>query len=443
MPIVKCLHHHRVISPGVLSSGDEIVAINGHVLRDVIDARFYAAEEKVELSVRRFDGREMTVALTKGIDAELGIEYEPDKIRVCQANCDFCFVRQQPKKILRRALCIKDDDYRLSFLHGNFVTLTNMTEEDYARVFEQHLSPLYVSVHSTDDNVRRIFLRKPDAEPIVPLLKRLHDHGIRTHTQIVVTPGINDGAALWRSFDDLVALYPNVLSVGVVPVGLTRHRDDLPKLSLVAPEMAGEILDEIERRHKRMRRRHQLGAIYAADEMYLIAGRPIPAAVYYDDYCQLENGIGMLRRLLDGYAVREKEIPRRLARPLRLCFVTGASAGPFIADLCERVSRKVKNLEVMPLVVNNDFWGDTVTVSGLLTGADIAAQFTQAALDVDAVVLPPDCLNTDELFLDDETVPGLQEQLGLPLLHSEYDFVASVLQSIAAVRSAQSAPSEV
>ncbi|MEW5701022.1 MAG: DUF512 domain-containing protein [Candidatus Zixiibacteriota bacterium] len=441
MPIVRRLHHPGPIPQGALAPGDEVVAINGHPLRDVIDARFYAAEETVELTVRRADGSETTIGLSKPIDAELGIEYEPDKIRICKANCDFCFVRQQPKKTLRRTLHIKDDDYRLSFLHGNFVTLTNMTADDYARIYEQRLSPLYVSAHATDDDVRRVFLRKPDAEPILPLLQELHAHGIRTHTQIVVTPGLNDGKTLWRSFDDLLALYPNVLSIGVVPVGLTKYRDDLPALSLVTPEMATKILHEVERRHTRMRKRHGTGVIYAADEMVLVAEAPIPPAAYYDDYCQIENGIGLVRRLMDTYDEREKEIPRRLARPLRLCFATGHSAGPFIADLCERVSRKVKNLEVMSLIVNNDFWGHTVTVAGLLTGADIATQFRAATLDVDALVVPPECLNTDGLFLDDETIPELQDQLGLPVLTSGHDFVATVLNSIAAIRSAQSAPS--
>jgi putative radical SAM enzyme (TIGR03279 family) len=294
---------------------------------------------------------------------------------------------------------------------------------------------LYVSVHSTDDEVRRVFLRKPDAEPIIPLLKRLHKNGIMTHSQLVVTPGLNDGAPLWKSFDELLALYPEVLSVGVVPIGLTKHRNDLPNLGLVPPEMAGEILDQIDKRHKKMRKKHGAGVIYAADEMFLIAGREIPPEEYYDDYCQIENGIGMIRQLMETYAAKEKELPKRLARPMRFCVVTGTSAGPFITELCERTNRRVKNCELVALVVNNDFWGSSVTVSGLLTGTDIGDQFLKSGLDVDAVILPPEVLNTDGLFIDDETLPGLQERVDRLLLTSEYDFVATVKNSIDAVRS--------
>lgn len=435
MPIVKSVVHNRVVPRDALLPGDEIFAINGQPLRDVIDAMFFAAEDKLELQVRRPDGTEATLRLRKKIDSDLGIEWEPDKIRICKADCDFCFVKQQPKKVMRRTLYIKDDDYRLSFLHGNFVTLTNMTEEDYARVFEQHLSPLYVSVHSTDDQVRRDFLRAPHAEPIIPLLKRLHKNGILTHTQLVVTPGLNDGEPLWKSFDDLLRLYPEVMSVGVVPIGLTKHRKDLPDLGLVPPEMANEILDELEKRHKKMRKSKGVGVIYAADEMYLIAGRDIPNEEYYDDYCQVENGIGMLRQLMETYAAKEIELPKRLARPMRFCVVTGTSAGPFISELCERASKRIKNCELIPLIVTSEFWGPSVTVSGLLTGSDIGEQFLKSGYDVDAVILPPEVLNTDGLFIDDETLPGLQERLEKPLLTSEYDFVQTIRNSIESVRS--------
>ncbi|HEX9751320.1 MAG TPA: DUF512 domain-containing protein [candidate division Zixibacteria bacterium] len=433
MPIVRHIHHHDVIPEGNLHPGDEIVAINGQPLRDVIDAKFFAAEEELELQVRHPDGRLRRLHIIKDIDADLGIEYEPDPIRICKANCDFCFVKQQPRqRRMRRTLHIKDDDYRLSFLHGNFVTLTNMSEDDYARIFEQRLSPLYVSVHSTDDAVRREFLRKPDAEPIVPLLKRLHTQGIDTHTQIVVTPSLNDGAPLWRSFDDLLALYPRVPSVGVVPIGLTKHREKLPTLPLVTQPQAVEILREIGKRHDAMRRQHGVGVIYAADEMYLIADEEIPSADYYDDYCQLENGLGLIRQLLDGFEERESELPRKIPQRRRLCLATATSAGPFIERLCRRINKRVTNLELIPLIVRNDFWGHTVTVSGLLTGTDIAAQFRESGSGADALIVPPDCLNTDDLFLDDETIPSLSEQVGVPVLRSEYDFVQTVLNCLAA-----------
>ncbi|HUU47024.1 MAG TPA: DUF512 domain-containing protein [Acidobacteriota bacterium] len=426
MVIVKHIHHHDVIPAGDIRPGDELVAINGEILRDAIDVGFYAADDYLVLSIRRPDGIETTIEVEKDPDADLGIEFEPDPIRICKANCDFCFVRQQPKR-MRRTLYIKDDDYRLSFLHGNFVTLTNMTDEDYARIFEQRLSPLYVSVHATDDEVRRRFLRKPDAEPILPLLRRLHKHGIQTHTQIVVTPGLNDGDTLWRSCDDLLALFPDVISVGVVPVGLTRYRDNLPDLRLVNPTEAGTILDEVNKRHNAMRTQQGVGAIYAADEMFLLAGEAIPDEGYYDDYPQLENGVGLLRQLLDGADRCFDILPYETAQPLTICVITGVSAAPFIADLCDRVNRRIANLTLAPLVVRNQFWGETVTVTGLLTGGDIAAQFADAGNSADALALPPDCLNTDGLFLDDDTPAAMAERLGVPVLRSTYDFVESIL----------------
>lgn len=430
MPVLKRILEDSPIPAGTVRPGDELVAINGQHLRDIIDAKFFAAEEELELLVRRPDGSEATIRVFKDIDAELGLEYEPDRIRVCKAKCDFCFVLQQPKRRMRRALYIKDDDYRLSFLHGNFITLTNMTEEDYARVFEQRLSPLYVSVHSTDDEVRRNFLRKPDAEPILPLLKRLHAHGIMTHAQIVVVPGLNDGDALWRSFDDLLALYPDVPSVGVVPIGLTQHREKLPGLPLVDSEQAAAVLREVDARQRMMRARHGVGVIYAADEMFLIADEPIPPESYYDDYEQIENGLGLLRQLLDGFDNRFDDLPETLACPLRLGIATGTSAAPFITDLCERARRRVDGLDLVPLVVRNEFWGEMVTVSGLLTGGDIADQFAGSGQRVDALVIPPECRNFDGLFLDDETIESVSARAGVPVLESEYDFIETLLGAI-------------
>lgn len=429
MPTVKYIHNPRYFLKGELSPGDEVVAINGVPLRDVIDATFHAADEELDLTVRRPDGTVALLHVSKDPDADLGIEWEPDKIRICKANCDFCFVHQQPKKKMRRTLYIKDDDYRLSFLHGNFVTLTNMTEEDYQRVFEQRLTPLYVSVHCTDDDVRRAYLRKADAEPILPLLRRLHANRIETHTQIVVTPGLNDGDVLWQSFDDLLGLYPQVPSVGVVPIGLTKYRENLPDLSLVSPDMAGEILDDINKRQTRMRKQHGVGGIYAADDFFIIAGKPIPGADYYDDYCQLENGIGMLRQLMDDYDARESELPKSLKMPHRLCLITGKHASPFITELCDRTNARVKGLELVPLIILNDFWGHTVTTANLLTGGDIVSQFNKANLDVDTIIIPPDCLNTDNLFLDDETPEGVAKATGLPIQRAEYDFVETILQA--------------
>jgi len=425
--VVAKILDQEFIPRGLIKPGDEIVSINGHRVRDGLDVVYYAADSALDLHLRRAGGTEVTVSLHKPIDRRLGVELVPDKIRVCRANCDFCFIRQQPKKMLRRAMYIKDDDYRLSFLHGNFITLTNVTAEDYTRINEQRLSPLYISVHSTDDNIRRRMLAAPQAPSILADLKKLIDKGISLHTQIVIVPGVNDGRILDATLDDLAGLYPGVISIGVVPVGLTKYRERLPEVKLNTPGQVQQIIGQVKRARKRFLARFDDPLVYAADELFVLTNNPMPPDEYYGDYPQLENGIGLVRRLCDGFEQQFDRLPESLPEPRELVLITGRSAEPFLRDLTARVMRKVNNLTITVLAVDNEFWGSTVTVSGLLIGDDIARSLENTGMTGKDVLLPPDCLNADGLFLDDQTPDTIGAMSGCRLRKSSHCLVDSLL----------------
>ncbi len=333
---------------------------------------------------------------------------------------------------MRRALHIKDDDYRLSFLHGNFITLTNMKQEDYLRIFEQRLSPLYISVHATDDDVRRRHLQSPHAKPIMADLRMLIDHGIDIHTQNVIVPGDNDGAILDQTLADLSGLYPGSLSIGVVPVGLTKHREKRPEVQPATPAQAGEIIAQVDRARAANLIEHDDPLVYAADELYILAGQPVPEADYYLDFPQLENGIGLLRHLVDTFDEQFESLPESISRAKEIVLVTGRSAEPTLTELTGRINSRVAKLTTTVLPVDNEFWGRTVTVSGLLTGEDIVAALRSANLSGREVLLPPDCLNRDGLFLDDETIDSVAATTGCRLHPSSYNLIESVENVLAA-----------
>jgi putative radical SAM enzyme (TIGR03279 family) len=424
------------LGPSRVAPGDRLRAVNGEAMRDLLDIRFAAAEEHLELDFERPDGSRYALSLDKHPDDDLGLEFEPMPIRSCNNKCDFCFVFQQPKKIMRRDLYIMDDDYRYSFLYGNFVTLTNIDEADVERILAQRLSPLYISVHATDDGIRREFLRSPDAPPILPLLERLAAAGIRMHTQVVVVPDFNDGAVLERTIADLQGLHPMVRSLAVVPVGLTRYRLDLPHVKPVSRGYAQSLVKKLRERGDATRARLGTGFLYIADEFFLLAGKPFPRAPYYDDFAQIENGIGMCRGLLDHFTRGRRRLPARLDRPLEIHWVTGASAAKFVLPRIVAPLNEIERLTVHPVVVTNRFYGETVTVSGLLTGADILVALQHSRVRGGLVLLPPNCLNPDGLFLDDLAVSDLAGTLGVRVLPTAYDFVPQLRSLLLAPHSA-------
>src|SRR5690242_15820639 len=368
-----------------LRVGDRILAINGHALRDAIDFSFHGGDERLALSVER-GGDRHALRLTRHAGRDLGVELEPPRageIATCANKCVFCFIHQLPKG-MRRSLYVKDDDFRLSFLHGNYITLTDLDEAELARIEEQRLSPLYVSVHATDPALRWELLGRPRAEAaILPRLERLARAGIRMHAQIVLCPGLNDGAHLERSVRELAPLHPHVATAAIVPVGLTRHRERLPALRTLTPDEARALVATIDGWQAEFR--HALGSrfVFLGDEVYLQAGAPLPAAGAYEGFTIAEDGIGLVRRFEDGVARTLRR--RRGARAGNdVTLVTGTLYGPRLARLVAAIPGAVARVAAVP----NHVFGGTVSVAGLLTGEDIARHLATLPSLGEAVVVP-------------------------------------------------------
>ena len=398
-----------VCTPGSLAErvglqpGDELLSINAHPLRDVIDVRFYGAENHLTLRVRRGE-REFTIAAERRYGELLGLEFvQPtfDGIHRCSNRCDFCFVAQMPpgrgqSRGLRRSLYVKDDDYRYSFLFGSYVTLTNLRAADWQRIGEQHLSPLYISVHATDLDLRRSMLGNSAVPDVMDQLGRLADLGIETHTQIVVTPGRNDGPQLDRSIDDLADLYPTVRSVSVVPVGLTKFHGGNCRVHTVGE--ARDIFDLVVDWQERLRLRLGVNFCYLSDEWYLRLDKEVPPAKAYDGLDLTENGVGLVRKFLNSQFGATAAVAVRNSQFATLTLVTGTLFAPVL----RRAVAEFAGVEVVPVV--NHFFGKTVTVAGLLAGQDVVAQLRERDLG-DAVALPPAMFGGPEGQSLDEMYP--------------------------------------
>lgn len=411
--IVQAVRPGSIAEEAGLGPGDRIVAVNGRPPQDLIQFHFAAASDHLALTVEKPDGTLLELEMEKDEEEDLGLTFtDPlfDRIVTCVNHCIFCFVHQSPRR-MRSTLYVMDDDLRLSVMDGNFITLTNWTEADWQRVFQQHLSPLYISVHTTDDDLRAFLMGTPKARGIMGHLQRLAEAGIVMHTQVVLCPGINDGPHLERSVLDLATLYPQVRTVAVVPVGLTRFRRALYPLRPYTPAEARAVLDRVHRWQRDFLDRLGSRLIFAADEWYVLADRPVPPAAAYEDFPQLDNGIGLIRRLLEEARSAWRRLPPELPAPRRVLWVTGRSAAPTLTALARRIERRVAGLAVEVQAVENRFYGPTVTVAGLLTAGDIRdALLARDGLPAfDAVYLPQVALKPDApLFLDDVTLAELQ-----------------------------------
>jgi putative radical SAM enzyme (TIGR03279 family) len=403
-----------------LRPGDRIVAINGAPLRDVIDFHFHAGEERLRLSLER-DGRARIARLTRHRPG-LGLTLEaprPAEIATCANKCVFCFIHQLPKG-MRKSLYVKDDDFRLSFLHGNYITLTDLDESELERIETQRLSPLYVSVHATDSDLRNALLGQPKARhELLPVMERLAKAGIAMHAQIVLCPGWNDGVHLARTVHELARLHPAVPTTAVVPVGLTRHRERLPALRPVTVEEAGLLVRTIEGWQDEFRASLGTRFVWAADELYLQSGIALPPARAYEGFAVAEDGIGLVRRFEDGFARALAHRPARLERPRRVTVVTGEMFAPRMRALLDRLT--VEGLSVSLVPVANEFFGRGIGVVGLLTGRDIQLQLAGRELG-DVVLVPAVALRDGAgVFLDDLTPADLSATLGTPVSPVEPD----------------------
>lgn len=396
-----------------LQPGDRLVSINGHVLRDVIDYRFYGADEQLEIEIDR-EGERLCYEVQRRRGEEFGLRFTEDVfdgLRVCNNCCAFCFVDQMPPG-MRRSLYVKDDDYRYSFLHGNFVTLSNWSEQDWERIAEQHLSPLYISVHATEPAVRRRIFNNPRLPDIRSQLHRLAEIGIEMHTQIVVLPGLNDGQRLKSTVEDLAGIHPAVCSIGVVPVGLTKYHP--AGLRLLTPGEERAIVREVMSWQAEYRRRYGIGLVYASDELYLRGRFPIPSADRYDGFPQLENGIGLARQLLDEWD-RIKNKGSAAANSGKGTVVCGTLIAPVLEQITEDLNDAF-GLELSTIPVENRFFGSTVSVSGLLTGGDVLEAL--AGVDVGGVLFLPRSMfeASGEVTLDGLCSGELESHLGVAVV---------------------------
>lgn len=402
-------------SPGDIAGvrpGDILEAINGHPVRDVIDFQYWGADLCLSCTFSR-DGRKRNVLLVRDQDRPLGLEFEDMEYRCCGNHCIFCFVDQNPKG-LRRSLYFKDEDYRLSFLHGSYVTLTHVTDEDLNRIVEQKLSPLYVSIHATDGRVRKEMLGIGHEDRLLDKLLFLKEGGIEIHGQIVLCPGVNDGTVLADTVDELSSLYPGLRSISVVPVGLTHHRIGLPEVKPVDREIARRVWRELIPFQDRFLKAFGEPFVFLADEFYLLIGEPLPGAEHYGDYWQIENGVGMTRSFIDDFKTVSKTFPGRIDRHRDFVIVTGMLAGPILEEEVMPRLHSVQNMSVEVQPVENRFFGESVTVSGLLTGEDIHSRFADVGGDA-MLILPGNCINADGLFLDDLSPGVLEKRLGRPV----------------------------
>lgn len=389
-----------------LAPGDQVLAVNGEPVEDELDLRFKAAEERLTLRVRQGGVlREHTVR--KEPDAGLGAEFDEFRVRTCGDDCVFCFVDQNPTG-LRDTLYFRDGDFRMSFLYGNYITVTNLRERDLARIVEQRLSPLYISVHCTDDVVRAAMMgHRTVRDRLGEKLRFLAAHGIEMHAQIVLVPGYNDGGRLVQTILDLADLHEHLFSVSIVPVGITRQRDGLADLRTVSPAEAAQLVRLVAYWQAHFRRTIGRGLVYLSDEVYLLAGVDFPHEDDYDGYPLMENGVGMSRDLLNELAFQCEDFPDALPAPRRLTLATGTLAGGLIRDRVVPVLAAVDGLDVQTVVCENLLFGDSVTVSGLLNYRSFhaaLAPLADAGTLGDLVLLPPDAVNFEGLFLDNR--PG-------------------------------------
>jgi len=403
-------------------AGDAIVSINGTKPRDLIDYQFLCAEEFLELEVVDIKGKTHQVEIEKDYDDDLGLEFTTalfDGLRQCNNHCPFCFIDQQPPG-KRESLYYKDDDYRLSFLYGSYLTLTNLTEPEWDRIKTLRLSPLFVSVHATEPEVRERLLKNPRAGKILENLQWFAKNRLQIHAQVVVCPGINDGMHLDRTLEDLAKFYnpdlPTVASVAVVPVGLTKFRPAADELIPVTPSKALEVINQVQKIQQKYQQKFGTTFAWLADEWFLIAGVDLPPAEHYEDYPQLGNGVGSIRQFILEFTAKAQELlPPAITIKKKLTWVVGNAVEKAFQPLVAQLNQ-VAGLEINLVALHSNYWGQTITVTGLLTGEDLLTGLQNQDLG-QGILLPTVMLKHGELtFLDDKTVEEVSVGLGVAIV---------------------------
>ena len=421
-----------------IAAGDRLLAINNEIIEDIFDYQFYVEDTYIEILIEKPDGEQWVLEVDKDEDEDLGIIFDNglmDDYRSCHNKCIFCFIDQMPKG-MRDTLYFKDDDSRLSFLQGNYVTLTNMSDHDLDRIIKYHLSPINISFQTMNPQLRCKMLNNRFAGEALKKVDRLFDAGITMNGQIVLCKGVNDGAELEFSIREMMKYLPNLESVSVVPVGLSKYRDGLYPLMPFTREDAKEVLATIHHFQREIYEKYGTHFIHASDEWYILAGEELPPEENYDGYLQLENGVGMIRLLLSEFQDAMEELRKErdkgslVIKEQEISMVTGKLAFPYIRQMAEEMMRTLPGLTIHVYGIRNDFFGEMITVSGLLTGQDIIKQLKGQPLG-ERLLLPQNVLRSGEdVFLDDVTVPELEKALQVRadiVKSSGYDFVDSVL----------------
>ena len=396
-----------------LKGGDLLLKVNSHEINDFLDYQFYTQESRLTIEYER-KGIVKSVLVKKDEYDDLGLEFETylmDKEKRCKNKCIFCFIDQNPEG-MRESIYFKDDDSRLGFLFGNYITLTNLSERDVERIIEMHISPVNISVHTMNKDLRVKMMKNKNAGECLDIIKHLAENGIEINTQLVLCPEINDGEELKYSLQKLSELYPGVQSIAAVPVGVTKHREGLFEMPEYTKETASEVIDIITSFGDSFKEKHGTRLCYAADEFYLKAERELPNADYYENYCQLENGVGMWTSFKDEfmsglYDMEEADEERKLS------VATGEAAFPLIKELCDEVTKKYPNTKINVYKIENDFFGHSVTVAGLVTGKDLINQLKGKEL-FEKLIIPDVMLRSEgDLFLDNVSVEDTEEALGV------------------------------
>jgi len=415
----------RSVTPGSpahragVQTGETLTHINGHQIVDVLDYKFYSYDTRLELTLRGEDGQFRSLRLRKMEGEDLGLEFETylmDRARSCANNCIFCFVDQMPQG-MRPSLYFKDDDARLSFLMGNYLTLTNLSQREVQRIIDLRISPINVSVHTTDPVLRCEMLKNKRAGEAIDIMRRFARHNITMNCQIVSCPGINDGAALDRTLRELAEMYPAVNSISVVPVGVTRYREGLYPLRPYTGEEAAALVDQVEAFAQTHLEAKGTRLVWCSDEFYLLAGRDMPEESYFEDFTQLDNGVGMLRLLTEEFR-RALDLmePEELEQALPFSIATGVSAAPFLKRLVEQAQERCETIKGTVYPIVNDFFGHTITVAGLVTGGDLIAQLRGKELGAH-LLIPANMLRSGErVFLDDVSLDDVERELGVPVI---------------------------
>lgn len=399
-----------------IEPGDILLSIDGREINDILDYTFWSKEELLTVDIKKANGQIWSFEIEKDIDEELGLQFDGiiyDRMKVCRNKCIFCFIDQLPAH-MRDSLYIKDDDYRHSFLFGNFITLTNLSEKDWEKIITMKLSPLYVSVHALQPDIRAKMLGNRKSADIRKDLSRLKNAGIEVHTQIVLCPGINDGQILEDTIKGLAEYFPSVASIGIVPVGLTGHRDKLPRLRGVNSTEADDLINLVDHYQQLFREKFAYGLVYLADEFYVKAGKALPPASYYDDFSQIENGIGIGRILLDEFAEEEFELPERID-DREVYLLTGESAFGILETIADRMNL-IEGLDLNIIVIKNSYFGGEVTVTGLLTGSDIIAGLGQDYAGKKVIIPEIVCKEGQDTLLDDISLDEIKAATGAEIV---------------------------